>query len=108
MNNIAIALDALYNRIPRRHTAENVKEINVLIGEFEEILLDIERINPFYEKNSAALFNELENVRLSIKKSNDNKASKKTKDMLFDEGSGFLKDCVESLKTLYGDGTRFS
>ena len=108
MNKISTALDNLYNRIPRRHSLENIKEITGLINECEEILLDIEKLNPFYEKNSAVFFDALETVRLSVKKSTDNKISKKSKDVFFDEGSGALKDCVQAVKTLYGDGARLS
>jgi hypothetical protein len=41
-----------------------------------------------------------------IKKSSDNKASKKMKDSYFDEASGNLKDTMEALTSFYADGTR--
>ena len=44
----------------------------------------------------------------AIKKSTDNKASKKMKDSLFDEGSGNLKDSIQKLMDIYGDGSRTS
>jgi hypothetical protein len=106
MTPTAIALQALFNRIPRRHSLENVKDINNLLAEYEEILITIEAVNPFYEKNIPLFFDELEQVRSTIKKSTDNKASKKTKDNLFDEGSGNLKDSMQALMEVYADGNK--
>lgn len=106
MNSTAAALTALFNRIPRRHTLENVKEINDIIAEYEAILVSIEAINPFYEKNIPLYFDELELVRAGIKKSTDNKASKKSKDTYFDEASGNLKDTMQALTALFADGNR--
>jgi hypothetical protein len=51
-------------------------------------------------------FDELESVRSTIKKSTDNKASKKSKDNFFDEGSGMLKDSMQALMEVYGDGSK--
>ncbi len=51
MNSTATALTALFNRIPRRHNLENVKEINSIISEYETLLITIAAINAFYEKN---------------------------------------------------------
>ena len=96
----------MFNRIPRRHSPENVKDIYGILAEYEDLLITIEAINPFYEKNIPVYFDELEAVRSVIKKSNDNKASKKMKDSLFDEGSGDLKDSMQTLMELYGDGSR--
>ena len=87
---------------------ENVKEINSILTEYEDILVTIEAINPFYEKNIPIFFDELEEVRSSIKKSTDNKASKKTKDNFFDEGSGKLKDSMLTLIDVFGNGNRTS
>ena len=53
-----------------------------------------------YEKEVASFFEVLDPIRATIKKSNDNKASKKTKDVLFDEASGALKDSIEELMQL--------
>jgi hypothetical protein len=106
MNPTAAALTALFNRIPRRHTVENVKEINSIIAEYEELLRKIEGINAYYEKNTPVFFDELESVRATIKKSTDNKASKKSKDNFFDEGSGMLKDSMQALMEVYGDGSK--
>ncbi len=50
-----------------------------------------------YEKQVVPFFEALEPIRATIKKSNDNKASKKSKDVLFDEASGALKDTIEEL-----------
>ena len=60
MNPATTSLQALFNRIPRRHSLENVKEINAILGEYEVLLLTIESINPFYEKNIAAFFEDKE------------------------------------------------
>lgn len=106
MNQTASALQALFNRIPRRHSLENVKDINSILGGYEDILITIEAVNPFYEKNIPVFFDELEAVRSTIKRSTDNKASKKNKDSLFDEGSGALKDSMVALMDIYADGKR--
>ena len=104
MNPTTAALTALFNRIPRRHSLENVKDINGIVTEYEDLLISIEAVNPFYEKNIPVFFDELEVVKASIKKSTDNKASKKNKDSYFDEASGALKDTVQALINLYADG----
>ena len=106
MDSTATALTALFNRIPRRHSLENVKDINSIVTEYENILLNIEAINPFYEKNIPVFFDDLDAIRAAIKKSIDNKASKKNKDSFFDEASGILKDSIQSLLTIYDDGNR--
>ena len=108
MNQTATALQALFNRIPRRHSLENVKDINSILAEYEDILITIEAANPFYEKKIPVFFDDLEAVRTTIKRSTDNKASKKTKDSLFDEGSGNLKDSIQALMDVYEDGDRTS
>ena len=99
-------LTGLYNRIPRRHSAENVKEITGIVNEYESILGKIEAINTYYEKKTADLFSESDTIRSKIKMSNDNKASKKNKDVLFDEASGLLKDNIQTLMDIYGDGSK--
>ena len=38
-------LTDLLERVPRRHSADNVKEINTLVSEYEEILITIEALN---------------------------------------------------------------
>ena len=53
-----------------------------------------------YEKQTARFFEAISPIRATIKKSNDNKASKKAKDVLFDEASGALKDTIEELLKL--------
>ncbi|MEP6928207.1 MAG: hypothetical protein ABI834_11245 [Ginsengibacter sp.] len=108
MDTTATALTALFNRIPRRHSIENVKDINSIVNEYEIILLNIEAINPFYEKNIPPFFNDLDTIRATIKKSTDNKASKKNKDSVFDEASGILKDSIQSMINVYDDGNRTS
>ncbi|MBA3675668.1 MAG: hypothetical protein H0W75_12070 [Chitinophagaceae bacterium] len=106
MDSKATALTALFNRIPRRHSIENVKDINSIVTEYESILLNIEAINTFYEKNIPVFFEDVDTIRATIKKSTDNKASKKSKDSIFDEASGILKDSIQSLLTIYDDGNR--
>ncbi|MEJ7769843.1 MAG: hypothetical protein WKF89_18635 [Chitinophagaceae bacterium] len=90
-------LKTLFNRIPRRHSPENVKEINNIANEYEAILTKIEAISADYEKSTAEFFPELDSIRTKIKMSTDNKASKKNKDVFFDEASGALKDNIEGL-----------
>ena len=106
MNSITTTLSALFDRIPRRHSLENVKEINSIVTEYEDLLINIEAVNNFYEKNMPVFFDELDVVRSNIKKSTDNKASKKNKDNFFDEASGALKETVQALINLYGDGNK--
>jgi hypothetical protein len=93
-------LSTLFSRIPRRHTPENVKEMNGILDEYEAILLDIEA-EPVYEKGVAVFFDDLESVRETIKNSSLNKHSKQAKDKLFDEGSGVLKNSIEELMKVY-------
>ena len=104
MNPTTAALTALFNRIPRRHTIENIKDINGIVTDYEDILIKIEAVNVFYEKNISPFFDDLDVVRATIKKSADNKASKKNKDNFFDEASGVLKDSMQALMNLYADG----
>ena len=106
MEQHADALQELYNRIPRRHSADNVKEINGILDDYENILGAIEGLNTWYEKNTAPLYPSLEGIRNTIKMSTSNKASKKGKDDLFDEASGQLKDDIQSLINIYGDGSK--
>jgi hypothetical protein len=106
MNPITTALEALFNRIPRRHTTENVKDIYSIITEYEDILIKIEGTNAYYEKRMPAFFDEAEQARVAIKRSTDNKASKRTKENFFDEGSGILKDSIQALVSAYGDGNK--
>jgi hypothetical protein len=106
MNLTTTALTALFNRIPRRHSVENVKDINSIVSDYEDLLITIEAMNSFYEKNISSFFDEAETVKLLIKKSNDNKASKKSKDSFFDEASGALKDSMQALIEMYADGNR--
>ncbi len=90
-------LEQLRSRIPRRHSVENVLEMNNIADEYEDILRKIEAINDSYAKNTAPLFDQLDEVRSKIKLSSSSKNSKKNKDMLFDEASGLLKDGVQAL-----------
>ena len=106
MNSTTAALNALFIRIPRRHTADNVKDINSIVTEFEDLLISIEAKNSFYKKNIPIFFDGLEEIKTTIKKSNENKNSKKAKDIFFDDASGTLKDNMQDLITLYDDGKR--
>ena len=94
MKDIDEKLRELFNRIPRRHTADNVKEMYSILEAYEDLLITMEA-DKQYEKQVAPFFEALDPIRTTIKKSNDNKASKKTKDTLFDEASGALKDAIE-------------
>ena len=104
MNSTTTALTGLFNKIPRRHSLENVKEINAIVTEYEDLLKTIEAENSFYEKNVVIFFDDLDEVKSTIKKSTDNKASKKLKDNFFDEASGKLKDSLQALIKVYTDG----
>jgi len=99
MNEIKEELQELFNRIPRRHTADNVKEMYSILDAYEALLQKLEA-DARYEQLVAPFFEALDPIRATIKKSNDNKASKKTKDVLFDEASGALKDTMEELMQL--------
>ena len=99
MNDIKEKIKELFDRIPRRHTTDNVKEMYSILDAYEDLLKSMEA-DDRYEKQVALYFDELDPIRATIKKSNDNKASKKTKDVLFDEGSGKLKDTMEELMQL--------
>ncbi|RYY16753.1 MAG: hypothetical protein EOO04_26445 [Chitinophagaceae bacterium] len=101
MNTTIIALNELFERIPRRHSADNVKEFYNILDEYETLLQNIEGESPELEKKVAPFFDTLEPVRGLIKKSSDNKASKKMKDNFFDEASGSLKDSVQSVIDFY-------
>ena len=106
MNSTTEALTALFNRIPRRHSIENVKDINSIVTEYEDLLISIEAVNNWYEKSIPVFFEKLDAIKSNIKKSTDNKASKKNKDSFFDEASGALKDSMQALMEVYGDGNR--
>ena len=106
MNSTTTALNLLFDRIPRRHTLENVKDIYSILTEYEDLLKTIEAENEWYEKNTGIFFDEIDTIRSQVKKSTDNKASKKNKDLFFDEASGSLKDSMQSLMEVYADGSR--
>ena len=103
---ISNEITALYDRVPRRHTTDNVKEIYSIIEAYEGILIQIEAINTFYEKNISSYFDAAATAKAAIKKSTDNKASKKNKDGFFDEGSGILKENMQELMEWLGDELR--
>jgi hypothetical protein len=99
MNESHEKLRDLFNRIPRRHTADNVKEIYSILDDYEDVLKDMEA-DERYGAKAAPLFEALDSIRATVKKSNDPKASKKAKDVLFDEASGALKDAMEEAMKL--------
>jgi ElaB/YqjD/DUF883 family membrane-anchored ribosome-binding protein len=99
MNEIKEDLKALFDRIPRRHTADNVKEIYSILDAYEEVLKRMEA-DDRYEQEAARIFEVLDSIRATVKKSNDPKAAKKSKDMLFDAASGALKDSMEEAMQL--------
>ena len=96
MEEIKGQLKELFNRIPRRHTADNVKELYCILDEYED-LLKIMEADPQYEAVIAPFFEALDPIRATVKASNSPKASKKGKDDLFDEASSALKDTMEEL-----------
>jgi hypothetical protein len=100
MNEIGEKLKELFNRIPRRHTADNVKEIYGLLDAYEDLLIEMESDDRYPKEKVAALFEALDPIRSAVKKSNDPKASKKGKDDLFDEASTALKDAMEEAMKL--------
>ena len=99
MKDIREKLSELYHRIPRRHTADNIKEMYSILEAYEDALKTMETDHR-YEKQIAPFFEVLDPIRATITRSNDNKASKKTKDVLFDEASGALKDTMEEAMQL--------
>ena len=99
MNEIREKIKELFDRIPRRHTADNVKEMYSILDAYEDLLKSMEA-DDRYEKQVARFFERIDPIRATIKKSNDNRASKKAKDVLFDEASGALKDTIEELMQL--------
>ncbi len=99
MNETEEKLRELFSRIPRRHTTDNVKEMYSILDDYEALLQTMET-DARYEQKIAPFFEALDPIRATIKKSNDNKASKKAKDVLFDEASGVLKDTMQELMQL--------
>lgn len=92
-------LKELFHRIPRRHTAENVKEMYSVLNAYEDVLKELET-DDRYQEQISRFFEALDPIRATIKKSNDSKASKKAKDVLLDEASGALKDTMEAAMQL--------
>jgi hypothetical protein len=106
MEPYAALLQDLYDRIPRRHSAENVQTINTILDDYADILGKIESTNTWYEKNTAVFYPSLETIQVNIKLSTSNKHSKKAKDDLFDEASGSLKDDIQALIKVYAEGSK--
>ncbi len=99
MNEIEQKLGELFRRIPRRHTTDNVKEMYSILDAYEDVLKIMET-DERYEKQVHPFFEDLDPIRATIKKSNDNKASKRAKDVLFDQASVALKDSIEGAMQL--------
>ena len=99
MNENSAKLRELFDRIPRRHTADNVKEMYSILDAYEDVLKEMET-DGRYENQVGRFFEALDPIRATIKKSNDSKASKKSKDVLFDEASSALKDTMEEAMQL--------
>ena len=99
MHEIKEKIKDLFDRIPRRHTTDNVKEMYSILDAYEDLLKSMEA-DDRYEKQVARFFEAINPIRVTIKKSNDNRASKKAKDVLFDEASGALKDTIKELMQL--------
>lgn len=99
MNETHEKLQGLFNRIPRRHTPDNVREMYGLLDDYEDVLKDMEA-DERYGPGVTPLFASLDSVRAAVKKSNDPKGSKKTKDTLFGEAADDLKDQMESAMKL--------
>ena len=99
MNEAHATLQDLYNRIPRRHTADNVKEIYSILDAYEDVLKAMEA-DERYSAKVAPFFEPLDTIRATVKASNSPKVSKKGKDTLFDEASGALKDEMEAAMKL--------
>ena len=99
MDEIKEKIKDLFDRIPRRHTTDNVKEMYSILDAYEDLLKSMEA-DDRYEKQVAGFFEAIDPIRATIKKSNDNRASKKAKDVLFDEASGALKDTITELMQL--------
>ena len=99
MNETHEKLQDLFDRIPRRHSADNVKEIYSILDEYEDVLKEMEA-DERYGGKVASLFDPLDAIRTTVKNSNSPKASKKGKDDLFDEASSALKDEIEAAMKL--------
>ncbi len=93
-------LNDIFSRIPRRHNDDNVKEIRSLIEEYEDVLIEIEAI-PSFEKEIAIYFEALDPIKALVKKSTENKASKKQKDDYFGDAATAFKDTIEELQNMY-------
>jgi hypothetical protein len=103
---IAASLKAIFTSIPRRYSVDNVKEINSLLASYEDVLIEIEAVNSFYEKAVPPFFDDIENIKTNVKNSMSSKASKKGKDDFFDNASCGLKDSIEAVMEMWGDGGR--
>lgn len=103
---IKTTLAALYNNIPRRYSVDNIIEINNLLQDYENVLIQIEATNTYYEKGVSSYFDEATAIRLLVKQAANNKNAKKAKDDIFAEASTALKDSIEGVQNFWGDGKR--
>lgn len=104
MMDILQALNTLYDKIPRRYSVDNIKEIQTVVLQYEQILMAIEAINSQYEKGITNYFNDIEVITNLVKQANSNKASKKAKDDFFNEASTAFKNSVEAVTICYKEG----
>ena len=61
MNESYEKLRDLFNRIPRRHTADNVKEIYSILDAYEDVLKEMEADSDYQQQKVAPLFEALLN-----------------------------------------------
>ena len=99
-------LKDLYDKVPRRHSAENVQAFNGILDDYAAILGKIESTNAWFEKSTAVFYPSLETVQHTIKTSNSNKHSKKAKDDLFAAAADSLKDDIQALMNVYAEGVK--
>ena len=66
MSELKEKLKGLYDRIPRRHTTENVKEANSVLDDYEDLLTEIEA-DGRYENQVASFFEAIAPIRVTFK-----------------------------------------
>lgn len=60
-------LKSLYDRIPRRHTTENVKEAYSILDDYEDLLTELES-DDRHENQVASFFEAIAPIRVTFKK----------------------------------------
>ena len=84
-------ITALYTRIPRPHSPDNVKELYAILNSYEDTLQNTGEKCSTRLIGAAVFWGAGANTG-QRKKSKDNRLLKKMNDSLFDEASGALKD----------------